>query len=87
MKSKRKYSKHDELLISEPSGDANNLLLIHQGHLRARQHCNAGGNITKYIIRQFTEKNTMWEQPAFQTGISVSTPQVSCTATEEFIVL
>lgn len=38
---------HDELLISEPSGDANNLLLIHQGHhLSARQHCNAEGNIT-----------------------------------------
>lgn len=56
MKSERKYSKHDELLISEPSGDANNLLLIHQGHLSARQHCNAGGNITKYIIWQSTER-------------------------------
>lgn len=38
MKSERKYSKHNELLISEPSGDANNLPLIHQGrHLSARQ--------------------------------------------------
>ena len=57
MWSERKYSKHDELLISEPSGDANNLLLIHQGHhLSARQHCNAGRTITKFIIWQSTEE-------------------------------
>lgn len=51
MKRKRKYSKHDESLISEPSGDANNLLLIHQGHhLSAQQYCNAEDNTTKYVI-------------------------------------
>lgn len=77
MKSERKYSKHNELLISEPSGDANNLPLIHQGrHLSARQTAlQCRGKYQSILQDSLLGGKTVGKQcshPGFQFGVSVT---------------
>ena len=83
MKSRESIQTHDELLIREPSGDANNLLLIHQGHhLRTRQHCIAEGNITQCSKRQWKTHDLLFFF-FFQTWVFQCPP----TPAEEFVTV